>query len=107
MTLTDKLDLNASKPYAPERERDDISAAELEQLTQDDTYQELAELRCLADMVEVELAHSSDVPNEVTNHVFDAVTADDAPLQKAVDTYVDRWLAAHRAKERHTNHPDQ
>ena len=100
MSLKSKLQHAGSDPYEPERDRDDISPEEMEILEQDDTYQNLAELRWLADELEADLAAGEAVPAATKQAMFEAVAVFDAPLNAAVQTYVDRWLIAHRHTQR-------
>lgn len=98
MSYAHKLKYAGSEPFEPERERDDISHEEYELLTQDETYQRLAEVRWLADDLESDLggqvfgadAHAA---------LFDAVGVRDAPLQEMVDEFVDAWLSEYRDAE--------
>ncbi|MFW6435703.1 MAG: hypothetical protein ACOCY1_04910 [Halovenus sp.] len=91
------LQYAGAAPYAPERDREDIGLDEHELLTQDDTYQHLAELRYLADVVEDEMACRDDVPDETQDLLFGVIADSDAPIRLAVEAYVDRWLAEHRS----------
>ena len=101
MSFAHKLQYAGSDPYKPEADRQDISPRELEQLEQDEIYVRLAELRWLADELEVEL-NRDDLANEsgAWDTVFDAIAADAAPLQVAVERYVDAWLADFRTPSR-------
>lgn len=98
MTYANKLRFAGSDPYKPERERDDISHHEMEQLEQDKTYQRLAEVRWLASELETEVAGNTNVHEETRAHLFRAVADSDAPLPTAVEFYVDQWLAEFRAE---------
>ncbi|WP_049987123.1 hypothetical protein [Halobellus rufus] len=98
MSYANKLKYAAgSKPYQPEYERDDITHEEYELLTQDEVYRKLAELRWLASEAESEL-HTDDLVAEsnADDALFAAIATTDAPLQQAVDRYVDAWLADFR-----------
>lgn len=85
-----------AEPYQPEFDRDDISHREMEMLEQDETYIRLSQVRYLADKLEGELAGRDDIPEDVKSHIFQTVATRDAPLQKAVESYVDHWLADYR-----------
>lgn len=100
MTYAHKLKYAGSDPFTPEREREDITHREMEQLEQDETYQHLAEVRWLASELQHEIAGDVDVAEEARAHIFRAVATDDAPLAVAVDAYVERWLAEFREPSR-------
>jgi len=100
MTYATKLQYAGSDPYQPEADRDDISYEEYELLTQDETYQRLAQVRWLASEAESELCTDDLVDrSEADRALFAAVATRDAPLQQAVDRYVAQWLAEHRADD--------
>jgi len=96
MTFSKKLQYAGSAPYAPERERDDIDHDEYELLTQDETYQRLAEVRYLVDELESQLSGEA-VPQATKDALFGMIGVRDAPLQEAVDAYVEQWLAQYRS----------
>jgi hypothetical protein len=96
------LQYAGAEPYREEEARDDISVDEFELLTQDSTYQRLAQVRYLADKMLTEAEDRSDLPDDVRAALTDAVGAQDAPIGEAVNAYVDDWLAEHRRDERPT-----
>ena len=98
MSFVHRLKYAGSDPFEPEQERDDISHEEYELLTQDTTYQRLAEVRYLADQLELECTRDT-VPNETADRVFTVIADRDADLQVAVDAYVDMWLEELRADD--------
>jgi hypothetical protein len=95
MTYANTLKYAGADPYAREEER--LPYPVYEALTNggDDVglYQELAEVRWLADKLESDAAGNTDVHEEVRAHLFRAVADTDAPLQVMVDYYVGDWLA--------------
>lgn len=95
MSFKKKLQYAGSAPYKTERNRNDISPDEYEMLTEDETYQQLAEVRYLADELELNLDRE-EVPNEVVDELFSVIATSDAPLKIAVKQYVDHWLDEHR-----------
>lgn len=100
MTYASKLQYAGSDPYQPEADRDDISYAEYELLSQDGTYQRLAQLRWLVSEAESELCTDDLVDeSEADRALFAAIATRDAPLQQAVDRYVAQWLAEHRVDD--------
>ncbi|WP_323192432.1 hypothetical protein [Halostella sp. PRR32] len=99
MTFQHRLQYAGSDPYQPERDREDLTHREREQLEQDETYQRLAEVRWLADELEREVAGNAEIAEETRANLFRAVATDDAPLQDAVEEYVDAWVAEYRNAE--------
>lgn len=99
MSYAHKLRYAGSDPFQPEQEREDITAEEMELLEQDETYRKLAEVRWLASELEEDLAHGEAIPAATKQAMFEAVAMGDAPLDRAVFTYVKRWLAVHRSQE--------
>ncbi|MFW5905619.1 MAG: hypothetical protein ACOCUO_02105 [archaeon] len=85
-----------AEPFKPEEERDDISIREWEALTQDETYNRLAELRYIADKVEEDV-HGDDLVKET--HADEMVLEALDAAETAVDYYVAQWLATHNLEE--------
>lgn len=84
------------EPFEKEAEREDISHAEYELLTQDETYKRLAELRYIAERVESDI-HGDDIVQ--SSHVDEKLRDADASIATAVDYYVNQWLATHDVEE--------
>jgi len=87
MSYATKLKYAGAEPFEPEQERDDISHDEYELLTQDETYQRLAEVRWLADDLEAELAGQDFAP-EAYHALFGAIGVRAASLQAVVEASV-------------------
>jgi len=96
MTYATKLQYAGSDPYQPEQDRNDISYEEMELLEQDETYQQLAQVRWLTDELEADLASESAAPDATQDALFEAAAVRDAPIHEAVETYVEAWLAEYR-----------
>ena len=94
MSYAHKLQYAGAEPY--EREAERLPYPVFEALTNgaDDVglYEQLAEVRWLADELESEVAGNTDVHEEVRAHLFRAVADTNAPLQRMVDYYVGDWL---------------
>ncbi len=106
MSYATTLKYAGAKPYRPEEQREDITHEEYELLTQDETYRKLAEVRWLADSLEMHIATDTlansiadDHDGDAHDAIFEAVAARDAPLQCMVERFVDAWLAEYRAQE--------
>jgi len=94
-----KLTYAGSDPYGPEEDREDITHEEYELLTQDEAYRKLAELRYISDVLEADLDGRDDVPDATQDALYEIYLGRDAPVKRAVDAYVDEWLADHRDGE--------
>lgn len=102
MSYAHKLQYAGSDPFEPERlrvEDGEMTHNEYEVLTQDGIYRKLAEVRYLANALEGDLDSADGVPTEAWAAVFDTIGVADAPLEKAVERYVDHWLAEYRPCE--------
>lgn len=95
MSYAHKLQYAGNDPYEPEQQQ--LPVRVMEVLEQDEIYQRLAEVRWLADELDIDLSGVDGVPAATKQALFEAVaTGDEAPLQRMVDTYVERWLRVHR-----------
>ena len=98
MTFAAKLQYAGGDPY--ERESERLPYPVFEALTNGaddaDRYEELAEVRWLADELESDVAGDTTVPEETRTQLFRAVADTQAPLSVAVDHYVAAWLARRR-----------
>lgn len=99
MVYAHTLKYAGAEPFRPEEERDDLTANEVELLTQDDTYQRLAEARYLLDRLEDDV---KGVSPAVKQHVHGEIIGMSRPqhdIDRAIDVYVDEWLVDHRDGE--------
>lgn len=102
MSYANRLKYAGSKPFLPERERveaGEMTHQEYEVLAQDEIYLRLAEVRWLANHLEEDLDDAEGVPADVWGEVFDTIGVRDAPLEVAVEEYVEHWLNEYRETE--------
>lgn len=102
MTFQHRFQYAGLKPYENERSRADageMTHHEYELLSQDDTYQKLAELRWLVAESKRELGDDDALPEEARANIVHAVAESDVRLSDGVERYVEWWLGEHRAKQ--------
>lgn len=102
MSFQHRFQYAGLKPYENERNRADageMTRHEYELLSQNDTYQKLAELRWLIAETKRELGDDAALPEEARANIFHAIAEAEVRLSDGAERYVEWWLGEHRAKQ--------